>query len=285
MTTPVVQLFLHARPGWRARRRIVALQRAFRERGAEILITRSVSDRLEIDARATHVCAVGGDGTLRHVVDALYRSGRPLPISAYPAGTVNLRARECRYPRSPHAFVRRVLDGGQRTAHHIALVNGVPLLSCGSVGPDSFAVEAVSPVLKRRFGRAAYLWAFCKLLMHWPRTRMILSWQGERMVCEAVYVAKGHFFAGPWTFAPQAWATDPLLHVVALEQASRGRFLRFAWAIVRGRPLTARDGVRCFSCGELAISGDAGVPLQADGDVVAHLPAVISLRAEPAQFA
>ena len=284
MTAPVVQLFVHPRAGRRARRRIAGLRSAFEQEGATVIVTASIRDRLEIDARSTHICAVGGDGTLRHVVDALYRSTRSVPISVYPAGTVNLLARECGYPRAPRAFVRRVLDGGARSQHHMALVGRTPLLTCASVGPDSFVVEAVSPALKNRLGRAAYVVAFCKLLIRWRRVPMIVSCGEDHIECEAVYIAKGRFFAGRWAFAPHARTTDPLLHVVVLKRAARRHFLRFAWALWRGCPVERLDGVRCFSCARLTISGDKSAPLQADGDVVACLPASVSLAPDTLEF-
>jgi diacylglycerol kinase (ATP) len=285
MRAPVVQLFVNARRGWLARRRIAGLHGAFERAGATVLVDGSLSDRLEIDPQSTHICAVGGDGTLRHVIDAVHRSGRPLTVSVYPAGTVNLLARECGYPRSPRTFVRRVLDVGARAQHYTALVGSTPLITCASVGPDSFAVEAVSTALKNRIGRAAYIVAFCKLLIRWPRPTMTLSSGQKRIECEAVYVAKGHFFAGPWTVAPEAYVTDPLLHVVAIERASRRHFVRFAWEVLRGRPVAALDGVHSFRCTELTIDGKAEVPLQGDGDIVTRLPAMISMRPGSTEFA
>jgi diacylglycerol kinase (ATP) len=285
MTAQVVQLFVNSRRGWLARRRIAALRSAFEDAGATVLIDGSLSDRLEIDPRSTDVCAVGGDGTVRHVIDAVHRSGRPLTVSVYPAGTVNLLSRECGYPRAPRAFVRRVLDAGARTQNYTGLIGGTPLITCASVGPDSFAVETVSTSLKSMIGRAAYMVAFCKLLIRWPRPKMTLSSGQKRLECEAVYVAKGHFFAGPWTVAPEAHVTDPLLHVVAIERASRRRFVRFAWQLLRGRPVAALDGVHSFRCTELTIDGKADVPLQGDGDIVTHLPASISMRPAPTEFA
>ncbi len=285
MTGPVVQLFVNPRPGWFARRRVTALRQAFERAGATVVVTESRSDRLEIDAQSTHVCAVGGDGTLRHVIDALHRSGRSPLVSAYPIGTVNLLARECRYPRSPRSFVDRVLGAGPHAQHHTALVDGLPLVTCASVGPDSFVVESLSSALKNRIGRAAYVLAFCKLLIRWPRARMTLSWGHDRMDCEAVYIAKGRFFAGPWTFAPRARAVDPLLHVVSIERASRYQFVRFSWRMLRKQPVDTMDGVRCFTCTELKIDGEATIPLQADGDIVTHLPASVSVRLQSTEFA
>ena len=285
MTGPVVQLFVNPRSGSFGRRRINRLQRAFEAAGATVRVKPSISDRLEADPDADHLCVAGGDGTLRHAVEALHRSNRAIPISIYPAGTVNLFARERGYPRAAEAFVRRVLGADAGVSHHSALVAGLPLLTCASVGPDSHVVDRLSPRLKAWIGRAAYLVAFGRLLMDWPRPALAVEWDGNRLECQAVYIAKGRYFAGPWSFAPRARLTDPLLHVVTLQRASRRDFMRFAWTMLRGRPVEALEGVSTFTCAALRITGDPGVPLQADGDVVARLPATMALRPDPTLFA
>jgi diacylglycerol kinase (ATP) len=284
MSRPVVQLFVNPRPGRRARLRVEALRTALERQGASVLLSKSGSCRLEIDDRADHACAVGGDGTLRHVVAAVHRTGRSISVSAYPGGTVNLLARECGYPHAADAFARRLLDGGEARMHSTALIGEMPLLACASVGPDSLAVAGLSPVWKERIGRAAYLLAFCRVLLNWRRARIILLHEGQQRCCEAVYVAKGRFFAGPWSFAPDARVGEPLLHVVALRRASRLDFVRFISTMLAHRSVADLPGVETFACSELTILGDDALPLQADGDIVAHLPATISIRAEPTRF-
>lgn len=277
-----IQLFLTPTPGLRLRARAEALCRALRAEGAEVVLTESGYAPLTIDPRADHVCAVGGDGTLRHVVDAVRRHDRPVDLSVYPGGTVNLVAMEYGCPAEPPAFARRLL-GDPAKVRHFADVAGLPLLACASAGPDSHAVAGVSPRMKARLGRYAYVVAFLGVLARWPRPKLVLRHDGAMTECEAVYVAKGPFFAGPWSFAPDAKGDDPSLHVVALPVATRMAFLRFVWAMVRNRVPDLAD-VRRFTCRELTIGGPISVPLQSDGDVVAHLPVMIGMEADPVRF-
>jgi diacylglycerol kinase family enzyme len=227
---------------------------------------------------------VGGDGTLRHVVNAVRASGRRIPISAYPAGTINLLAMECGYPRDPHAFAARLLGIAGPQPHYVAQIGETPLLICASVGPDSYAVSNLSPRLKRLIGRAAYLVAFCKVLAHWPRPKIVLEHDGLRTECEAVYIAKGRFFAGRWSFAPDASLRTPLLHVVALRHASRRRFAVFVWTLMRRRPVEQLRGVGAFTCTHLTMNSNTAAPLQADGDIVTHLPSSIVVEREAVPF-
>jgi diacylglycerol kinase family enzyme len=276
-----VQLFVNPGAGRWRRRRLAALKRAFEATGAIVLVAPSHGGPLTIASGVDHVCAVGGDGTVRHVAAAVTRTCPPPPMSVYPLGTVNLLARECGYPSDPVAFVRRVTATPPRRSHYAAAIGDVPVLTCASVGPDAFAVERVAPMLKRWIGRAAYIVAFCGLLARWRRPSLRVVADGRDVRCEAVYVAKGRFFAGRWSFAPAAAVDDPLLHVVALERASRRAMLRFAWALLRGRP--PADTIR-FTCSALMIDGAGDVAVQADGDIVARLPVRIGIAPETLAF-
>lgn len=281
--TPVVQLFSNPASGSHSRKRIAALTRSLEAEGATVLHCESAGVP-KIDAMATHVCVAGGDGTVRHVAGAMAGQGRAVPISIYPSGTINLLAREAEYPVDPRAFARLILGGGEARPHYpVALLDGF-FFSCAGVGPDSFAVKRVSPRLKRLIGRLAYLVAFCRLLWRWPRHQIRLESEGRVLDCEAVYIAKGRYYAGPWSLAQAARVHDPLLHVVALPRARRRDYLRFAFAVVCGRDTSRQAGAVTFTCRELSATSGTALPIQADGDIVGTLPATMVVGEVPLAF-
>jgi diacylglycerol kinase family enzyme len=282
MTGAVVQLFYNKSSGGHCPRRLAALRSGFEGRGARVLLSECGPGRqIGIDAAATHVCAVGGDGTLRHVASAVARCGRSLPLSVYPAGTVNLVHRERAFPLDPDGHALRLLaERGEALLHPVRVNDGL-FLACASVGPDSRAVAEVSLRLKARIGKLAYAVAFCRILADWRRTPIRLRWAGGELVCEAFYVAKGRFFAGPWSFAPQASTAEPLLHVVALRTARRRDFARFAFALWRGRRVEALPGITAFDCTGLRAEAELPLPIQADGDPADVLPVDIALHGTP----
>jgi diacylglycerol kinase family enzyme len=277
VSQPIVQLFVNPRAGSASRKRVAALVRAFEAAGARVIQSNDQRAQAEVSPGVSHVCAVGGDGTLRHVADAVRRARRPLDMSLYPTGTVNLLARECGYRLDPAAFAARVLAGPTRT-HHSGLIGTTPFFTCASVGPDSQAVAGLSPALKRRIGRLAYGWSFLTLLARWPRPKLRIVHEKDEILCEAVYVAKGRLFAGPWSFAPDAALDLPLFHVVTLGTVTRLLYLRFLWRLLTGRAVGTLPGATHFTCTALRIEGDA--PLQADGDIVEQLP--VDIRLDPA---
>ena len=280
-----VQLIFNRSAGSHCRKRVAALRESFEANGARVVVSEcGPGCEIEIDEKASHVCAIGGDGTVRHVAMAVSRSGRPLPIGVYPGGTINLLHRELLSPLDPGKHALRALSGEGACEHYSVEINDTLFLACASVGPDSRTVAALSSRLKRRIGSLAYVAAFLKVFARWPREPITLV-SGERTVsCEAFYVAKGRYFAGPWTFAPDAQLCLPLLHVIALEKAGRLDFIRFAWAMFRGRRVDTLAGVTAFTCTELTAEAAAPLPVQADGDVVTTLPARVKLRAEPLSF-
>jgi len=280
---PVIQLFVNAKAGSSSRRRVAALRRELEAAGARVIVT-PTGEELTVAGETTHVCAVGGDGTLRHVAAALWRSGQPRVMSVFPTGTVNLLAREYGYSRNPLSFAGRILRDAPPRLQRMARIGEIMMFTCASVGPDADAVAGVSPRLKRAIGRAAYAVAFLGMLIRWPRRQLSVEADGRTIACEAVYIAKGRYYAGPWSFAPGAAADDPFLHVVALKQARRRDFVRFLWALLHHHDLTRDPNLIRFTCNALKITG-SDAPLQADGDIVAHLPAEIAIDPTAQPFA
>lgn len=281
----IVQLIYNPTAGRHCAKRLAALRLGFEAGGARVILSESApGSPFSIHEEASHVCAIGGDGTVRHVAMALARCGRPLPLSVYPGGTVNLLHREFASPADPSAYAARALSGETGSLHYAAEIDDTLFLACASAGPDSRAVAAVTPKLKRRLGKLAYAVTFLGVLVRWERPSIRLMHDSRETVCEAFYVAKGRFYAGPWSFAPEACRTAPSLHVVALERARRRDYLRFLWALLRRRSIGRLPGIVAFDCTEMRAEADAPLPVQADGDIVAALPVRIALRAEPLIF-
>src|SRR3546814_7461147 len=82
----------------------------------------------------------------------------------------------------------------------------------------------------------------------------------------------------------QTCAIPILLVGVARALARRRDCARFAWALRRGTCLGGLRGVAAFTCTALTAESEAPLPVQADGDIVATLPARIQLRADPLSF-
>ncbi|VAW01798.1 hypothetical protein MNBD_ALPHA04-1728, partial [hydrothermal vent metagenome] len=151
----IVQLIHN--PGSRSHKpaRLAALVRAFTACGAKVIEGEtSITGPVAISSECDLLCVSGGDGALRLVVSAMVKNGRDIPICVYPAGTVNLIAREVGYSNNPELFAQQVMKGfaaGESARLHAPVIESDrgPFIACLSAGPDSLSVAAISPRLKR----------------------------------------------------------------------------------------------------------------------------------------
>lgn len=281
---PVVQLFLNPGSGSYSAARIGALRRALEGQGATVIESYCGSGTPLVEASVDHLCIVGGDGTVREIVSAIAAGGTAPTLSIYPMGTINLLAREAGYGRDPRSFASQLLLEAPRRSHYPVAIGEGLFFVCASVGPDSAAVARLSTRLKRVIGRLAYVVAFCGVLIDWPRAPIRLEVEGRTLQCEAFYVAKGRYFAGSWSFAPQAAVDQPILHLVAFARMRRRDFFGFLWALLRRRPVERLKGVTSLRCAALSAASEAPLAVQADGDVVTRLPVEIRLGETPLKF-
>jgi diacylglycerol kinase (ATP) len=276
---PHVQIATNPDAGNYSAKVIKNLRKAFEDQGATTsLIFVGPDKQLLIEDDTAFLCVAGGDGTIRHAAATILESGRDVRLVPYPLGTVNLFQRDTGSPKEMTEFARLALSGSASEIHYPANANGSTFLGCASVGPDAHAVAGVSTRLKSVIGRGAYGVAMLKLLLRWPRPRLTITAEGKRHAVEAVYIANGAHFAGPWSFAPNADRRQPKLHVVALKQAGRRKFWRFIRNTMRGRPLDDRDNLVCFACASLHIEGDDAWPIQLDGDDGGFLPVSVTIE-------
>lgn len=271
-----VQLFYNPYSGSFSRQRLDALVGAYRDNGFTSILTESSSKTpARLETGLDQICIAAGDGTVRQLINQFSPQAQATPVFIYPMGTVNLIALEQDFPGDPGAFVQQTLSGMPPRLYPVH-INGARFLVCASVGPDSIAVSKLSQELKHYLGRVAYAVALLQQIIRWPRPVIQVNASGRSFTCEALYIAKGRYFAGRWSFAPEARLDLPLLHVVALKCARRRDFLGFMLAMLAGRVDRLNNAVH-LTCTELDIQADQAWPVQADGDIVANLPSRITL--------
>lgn len=280
MAQRLIEIVYNPTSGGYSPARVRALQDAFERQGARVRLSPTGRDPIAIDRHADGLCVSGGDGTVRHAVQALHRAGRNIPVAIDPSGTVNLLSREIGEDNAPDRLAGRLLGGDRRLCHGVTL-NDTLFVACASVGPEAWAVEAVSTALKRRIGRFAYTVALLPRLRRWPRTRIRIEVDGRSIACEAFYVAKGRYYAGRWVLSPHAGLGEREMRLVILRTARRRDMVRFWARLAMHRPVGDLPFVEEIAC--TAFSADAArpLPVQADGDIAATLPARFELIAEP----
>lgn len=275
-----VQLFYNPYSGSFSHQRLQALVEAYADNGFTALITESsFNSPAHLKEGVDQICIAGGDGTVRQVINQAAREADAAPIFIFPMGTINLIALEQESSGDPHIFVQQTLSGSPHSFYPVH-INDTRFLVCASVGPDSLAVSALSQGLKNYIGRLAYGIALMQQIFRWPRPSIQVNAPERSFMCEALYIAKGRYFAGRWSIAPDARLDKPLLYVLALRSASRRDFIAFILAVIIGRADRLKNAI-CFTCTELELWSDCAWPMQADGDIVTTLPARIKIDSRP----
>lgn len=185
--------------------------------------------REAIDAGADVVVAVGGDGTVRAVAQAL--AGTDVAMGILPMGTGNLFARNLDLPiNDPTALMRTAIEGADRAVDvgYLDLERAFPshgddgrhlFLVMAGAGIDAEMVAGANPTLKRKLGWLAYFFA---ALEHLGDKRMTASVQiddAEPVTNEmrTVLLANAGRLPGGLQLIPDASVSDGHLDIATLD--------------------------------------------------------------------
>lgn len=245
--------------------------RELKERGGEVVMLRlwGLSQNLSQEAlerivkfdRFDAVIAAGGDGTVRALAKALGPSAS-VPIGVIPAGTGNVLARELPLPSTPHEVAEMLLNGPEREIPG-ALAGDEPFFLMAGVGFDGEIISGLNLELKRRIGKAAYVWPTLKALSRRPKDFSV-SIDGKDHRASWIVAAKAKRYAGGFTIAQDINVEDARLVAVLFQATTRlGRIIEM---IALGLGLHHRvTTVRTLPCHRIEVR-DTGVPVQIDGD-------------------
>lgn len=279
--------------GRRRRGLVEAVMKHVRDAGwsIDLIDTEAAGDARRIaercDASRYGVIAVaGGDGTINEVVNGLAgRSGESPSLALVPLGTANVLAQELGLAFKPRVLAETMMSGRTVLVHPgEACSSGAPRcfsLMAGA-GFDAKVVAGVSTSLKRRLGKAAYVWRSLIETRRYRPVRYRVEVDSRSYEAASVIVTRSRLYAGPYVVAPEAALATPLLHICLFERWGRSHTLRFGLALLRGR-LAKTGGYRVVTGRDVKISvlNDAGErcpqPVQIDGDNALTLPVSINL--------
>jgi diacylglycerol kinase family enzyme len=282
-------LIFNPAAGARRRRRIERVAGALAARGVRCTVADTAApgdaERLAREAASSGIAvivAAGGDGTIAEVANGIAGTGAALGV--IPTGTANVFAHEHGLPFRPEAIAASLV--ARRTR---AVLPGEALFGDGrrrlfiqmlGVGFDAAVVAALDTALKRRIGKGAYVVETLRQLAAWPFPRLSLRLDGREMEAAQVILTRGRFYGGRFLLAPEARADGPGL--VACSFARGG----LCAALLAGAalPLGLAPHLPGFSARPVAtaeITAPAGLPVQADGDLIGVTPVVASAAAVP----
>lgn len=270
--------------GTRRRHRLEVVRRALVARGVAVTIAetdrRGHAETLAREAVREGerlVVAAGGDGTIAEVANGLAGSGAALGV--IPLGTANVIAHEWGLPFGADAIAEALVAGHTRPLHPLRAQFGEGtarlVLQMLGVGLDSAVVAALDAGLKRRLGKGAYVLETVRQIFAWPFPRLDLRLDGGATEAAQVIATKGRFYGGRLLLAPEARADAP--GFVACLFPGRGRLAAIRAGLALPLNLLPRlGGVAFRHAHRLEIAAPAGLPVQADGDLIGLTPVSVA---------
>ena len=235
------------------------------------------------------VIIAGGDGTIRAFVEAMLRLDYRPFISVFPAGTVNLIAKEMSLRNEPGRWVHRALKGLVYPVY-TARANGNLFLTVASVGFDSLVVDGVGALQKRLLNKFAYVLQSSQLVRrelifsNWRYVfRVRFDSEDTWYTGSSVIVGKSRYYAGRYNLFPDAALSAPYLCAAIFPGNKRADILKYASLIaLEGLDLDAN--ILCRRAKKMVIESVNLVedfPVELDGDVVASTPLTLEIMDEP----
>jgi diacylglycerol kinase (ATP) len=221
--------------------------------------------------------AVGGDGTLREIIEAV--AGTPVTLGIVPVGTANVVARDLGLPRRPELAAGVILQGHRRRID-TGLVNGRRFLAMVGAGLDAEIVRRLSAQRRGPIRMASYLGPTLAALRRWREAPMRLAVDGawDPEPCFGVIVSNTRNYGGLFSMCPDARLDDGWLDYQARRRGGAVTVARCLLAGTLGRPLGR--GVCSYGKGRsFGIDAESPIPVQADGDYIGTTPVEIRLDA------
>lgn len=243
-----------------------------------------------VDEQADWVIIAGGDGTIRALIEQLANHRYAPYISVFPAGTVNLVAKELLVSGDPSKWVKRVAKGIEVPVY-LGRANGHVFLTVTGIGFDSLVVDSVSEKEKKLLNKLAYVWQGTELMRkellfnNW-RYRFEVRFDDEEEWHEAssVIVGKSRYYAGRYNLFNGASLSSPMLHVALFTGCKRGDFMRYAACIAMEALNLDRD-IIIRKARKLEIRCNAeNFAAELDGDAVTCAPLSIVMEDVPIKF-
>ncbi|MBQ8418483.1 MAG: NAD(+)/NADH kinase [Phascolarctobacterium sp.] len=243
-----------------------------------------------VEERIDWVIIAGGDGTIRALIEKLANKNYLPYISVFPAGTVNLVAKELLMGNEPEKWVKRVTKGIVAPVY-LGRSNGHIFLTVTGIGFDSWVVNNVTEESKKLLNKMAYAVQGAELMRkeiafnNW-RYKFEVRFDDEDVWHEAssVIVGKSRYYAGRYCLFNDASLASPQLHVALFTGNTRNDFLRYA-ACIAMEALSLEKSIIIKTAKKLEIRcNEENFAAELDGDAITTAPLTITVDEVPIKF-
>ena len=256
---------------------IEQIEAELRARGAEVEVaaTTRAGEGVSIARRAAEagvdvLLACGGDGTLNEAINGL--AGSKTALATFPAGTVNVWAREVAIPSDPARNAALLWEGERRTVDLGRAGQRYFLLMAG-IGFDADVASQVTRPEKRRWGPFAYLARGLVTGLRWPLQRMWILLDDRSIRRRALFAVIGNtrLYGGVANITQHAVADDGMLDVCIFGGQGVLEKLAHAGRLALRRH-TSAPTVEYYRAHQITLVTRPRVQVQVDGDAIGRTP-------------
>jgi len=242
------------------------------------------------DEQIDWVIIAGGDGTIRALIEKLANRNYLPYISVFPAGTVNLVAKELLMVTEPLKWVKRIAKGIVAPVY-LGRANGHVFLTVTGIGFDSLVVHNVTEESKKLLNKMAYVVQGAELMRKelafkdW-KYKFEVRFDDEETWHEAssVIVGKSRYYAGRYSLFDGASLNNPLLHIAIFTGTTRNDFLRYA-ACIAMEALHLEETIVLKTAKKLEVRCNVeNFAAELDGDAITTAPLKIEIEEIPVKF-
>ncbi len=235
----------------------------------ELKLTQAVGDaqRLALEAVEQHinvVIAVGGDGTINEIIQAL--AGSETSLGVLPGGTANVWAREVGIPLDMSG-AREVLIHGQTRRIDLGRANERYFLLMTGIGLDGEVTQAVEKKSLKRLGTLAYWLMGAWLGLNYPSFRAFLQVDGRVVKINALQMIIGNtqLYGGAVKYTWHARCDDGLLDICIIRKHDMWNrvFIFLDFMLHREQ---RRQWVYYTTCKSVKLRTRHPIAMQIDGD-------------------
>lgn len=233
------------------------------------------------------ILVAGGDGSLSEAVNGIFTqhsvAAEQVTLALLPIGTGNDWARGRGIPGDYHAALG--LIAADRV--HLHDVGHIEFTAVGAVTPRRYFINVagtgfdagvVERMPSRRLGRLAYLLGLLRELADYRPLPLRLRIGDQRVNADAFvfFACIGRYCGGGMQIAPKAQCDDGLFDLTLVRYLGRIELLLNLGRLFDGT-LPEHRKVTTWSHASVDIEGPDGTAVEADGELVGHLPARLGI--------
>ena len=249
----------------------------------------NITERI-IAEQVEWVIIAGGDGTIRALIEKLANKNCFPYISVFPAGTVNLVAKELLMNNEPEKWVKRIIKGIV-TPVYLARTNGHVFLTVTGIGFDSLVVNNVTEESKKLLNKMAYAVQGVELVRKelafndWNyKFNVRFDDEQEWYEASSVIVGKSRYYAGRYSLFQGASLSKNELHIALFTGKTRNDFMRYA-ACIAMEALQLENSIVLQTAKKLEIRcNEENFAAELDGDAITSAPLIVEMDDVPIKF-